>query len=41
MIDALIAGKLYGQPAERTSKTGKPFAVANAPERHDYGTVRG
>ncbi len=28
MIDALIAGKLYGQPAERTSKTGKPFAVA-------------
>lgn len=28
MIDALIAGKLYGQPTERTSKTGKPFAVA-------------
>lgn len=28
MIDALIAGKLYGQPAERTSKTGRPFAVA-------------
>lgn len=28
MIDALIAGKLHGQPAQRTSKTGKPFAVA-------------
>lgn len=28
MIDALIAGRLYGQPTERTSKTGKPFAVA-------------
>lgn len=28
MIDGLIAGKLYGQPAERTSKTGKPFALA-------------
>lgn len=28
MIDALIAGRVYGQPAERTSKTGKPFAVA-------------
>ena len=28
MIDALIAGKLYGQPTERTSKAGKPFAVA-------------
>ena len=28
MIDALIAGRVYGTPAERTSKTGKPFAVA-------------
>ena len=28
MIDALIAGKLFGQPTERTSKTGKPYAVA-------------
>ena len=28
MIDALIAGKLHGQPTQRTSKTGKPFAVA-------------
>lgn len=27
MIDALIAGRIHGQPAERTSKTGKPFAV--------------
>lgn len=28
MIDALIAGKLYGQPAQRTGKNEKPFAVA-------------
>lgn len=28
MIDGLIAGKLYGQPAQRTGKSGKPFAVA-------------
>ena len=28
MIDALIGGKLFGQPAERMGKAGKPFAVA-------------
>ena len=28
MIDALISGKLYGAPQQRTAKTGKPFAVA-------------
>ena len=28
MIDALIQGKIYGQPVQRTAKTGKPFAVA-------------
>lgn len=28
MIDALISGKLYGQPTKRTGKSGKPFAVA-------------
>lgn len=28
MIDALIAGKLYGQPVEKTGKQGKPFAIA-------------
>ena len=28
MIDGLIAGKIYGQPVQRTAKTGKPFAVA-------------
>jgi hypothetical protein len=27
MIDALIAGKLYGQPKTMTSKAGKPFAT--------------
>jgi hypothetical protein len=28
MIDALIAGKLYGAPRAMTSKVGKPFATA-------------
>ena len=28
MIDGLIAGRIYGKPTERTSKTGKPFAIA-------------
>ena len=28
MIDALVSGRIYGQPTQRTSKTGKPFAVA-------------
>ncbi|MDR2991910.1 MAG: single-stranded DNA-binding protein [Burkholderiaceae bacterium] len=28
MIDALIAGKLYGQPQQRTGKSGKPFVIA-------------
>jgi single-stranded DNA-binding protein len=28
MIDALIAGKLYGSPTEKTSKAGKPFVTA-------------
>ena len=28
MIDGLIAGRLYGQAAERTGKAGKTFTVA-------------
>ena len=28
MIDGLIAGKVYGQPEERTGKNGTPFATA-------------
>jgi hypothetical protein len=28
MIDALVAGKLYGQPKQMTSKAGKLFATA-------------
>jgi len=28
MIDALIQGNIYGQPAQRTSKTGSTFATA-------------
>lgn len=28
MIDALISGKVYGQPQQKTSKAGKPFTVA-------------
>jgi single-stranded DNA-binding protein len=27
VIDALIAGRLYGKPAQRTSTSGKPFAT--------------
>lgn len=27
MIDALVAGKLYGAPVERTSKAGRPFVT--------------
>ena len=28
MIDALIGGKVHGQPQQKTTKAGKPFAVA-------------
>ena len=28
MMDALIAGRVHGQPTARTGKSGKPFAVA-------------
>ena len=28
MIEALVSGKLHGQPAQKISKTGKPFVVA-------------
>ena len=28
MIEALVSGKLHGQPAEKIAKTGKPFVVA-------------
>lgn len=28
MIDALVAGKLYGKPTERTSRQGRAFATA-------------
>ena len=28
MIDGLVMGRIHGQPAERTSKTGKPYAIA-------------
>ena len=28
MIDGLVAGKLYGQPCERTDKSGNPFTIA-------------
>jgi hypothetical protein len=27
VIDALVSGRLYGTPTERTTKTGKPFAT--------------
>ncbi len=28
MIDALIAGRIYGKPAERSATSGKPYATA-------------
>lgn len=28
MIDALIQGRIYGQPAQRNGKNGRPFAIA-------------
>ncbi len=28
MIEGLVSGRLYGQPATRVDKAGKPFAVA-------------
>jgi len=28
MIDGLVAGKMCGQPSQRTGKAGKPFAIA-------------
>ena len=28
MIDALISGRLYSKPAQRTAKNGNPFATA-------------
>ena len=28
MIEALISGKLQGQPSEKVAKTGKPFVTA-------------
>ena len=28
MIDALISGRVFGKPTERTGKSGKPFVVA-------------
>jgi single-stranded DNA-binding protein len=28
MIDALIAGRIYGKPAQRATGSGKPFATA-------------
>ena len=28
MIEALISGKVFGQPVQKTAKTGKPFALA-------------
>jgi single-stranded DNA-binding protein len=28
MIEALVSGKLHGQPVQRIAKTGKPFVVA-------------
>jgi hypothetical protein len=37
MIDALIAGKVFGQPKTMTSKAGKPFASAQVRAAADEG----
>ena len=44
MIDALIAGKIHGQPTQRNTKAGKPFAlckvrVATSPEDSIFVSV--
>ena len=44
MIDALVAGKIHGQPAQRTTKAGKPFAlckvrVSTSPEDSIFVSV--
>ena len=28
MIEALVSGKLHGQPVQKIARTGKPFVVA-------------
>ena len=37
MIDALISGRVYGQPTRRVGKSGKPFVTAKmrAPTRNN------
>ena len=37
MIDALIAGRLYGNPQSRTSKNGNAFATAKVRTPMAYG----
>lgn len=40
MIDGLIAGKLHGQPQQRTGQSGKPFTTAKVrTATKDGGTV--
>ena len=39
MIDALISGKLYGTPEQRTSKSGKLFVVAKVRAAAGNGDV--
>ena len=40
MIDALIAGKIHGQPAQRTSKAGKLRRIASGYLLAAPGVVR-
>jgi hypothetical protein len=40
MIDALISGRLYGAPQQRTTKAGKPFATAKLRVTGAEGTTQ-
>jgi RPA family protein len=39
MIDALIAGKLTGKPAQRTGSSGKPFVTAKVRVATEMGAI--
>ena len=38
MIDALISGRIFGKPVERTSKNGAPFATGKLYTSRLYGS---
>jgi hypothetical protein len=40
MIDALLSGRVYGAPQQRTTKAGKPFATAKLRVTGAEGTTQ-